>query len=215
MTREVKNSGLDAGIWEVKTYNDDQLELSLGDLLWETLWGCKNGEDFLRLKQKVRNDRRSLTKVRHGEEGTPSLMEVHSFGARMFALGLIRGMQQGTLLGSGSKGSATTEPMLQYPSVVKLLLREPVVSSLEVCEVLDKVKANLPWPKFAKKSKYWIDHARNPSVKAAISNARTDARQSAIDKRFLSLVKSIGDAGSIFDDDLFNVKKRAVAGKRK
>jgi len=67
MTREVKNSGLDAGIWEVKTYNDDQLELSLGDLLWETLWGCKNGEDFLRLKQKVRNDRRSLTKVRHGE----------------------------------------------------------------------------------------------------------------------------------------------------
>jgi hypothetical protein len=105
--------------------------------------------------------------------------------------------------------------MLRYPSVVKLLLREPVASSSEVCEALDKLDAKLPWPRLLGKSPFWKTHAKNPTVKAAISNARRDARQSAIDKRLLSLVKGIGDAGSIFDDDLFNVKERAVGGKRK
>lgn len=208
MTRAVKVTGLDASIWEVKTYNDDQLELSLGDLLWDTLWACKTREDFLRLKRGAQDNRRALARV-------CGRGDVEYFAAQLFAWGLIRGMQQGTLLGRGSKGSVTTEPMLKYPSVVKLLLQEPVASSLEVCEALDKVKANLPWPKPEKKSQFWIDHARNPKVKAAISNARTDARQAAIDKRLLSLVKRIGDEGSIFDDDLFNVKERAVAGKRK
>jgi hypothetical protein len=101
--------------------------------------------------------------------------------------------------------------------VVKLLLQEPKASSLEICEALDRLKKRptIPWPKLKKESTYWIDHARNPVVKAAISNARRDARQAAIDRTLLTLVKSIGDEGSIFGDDIFNVKERAVASKRK
>jgi len=208
MTRKVKVAGLDSNVWEVTSYNDDQIQLSLGDILWETLWGCKNTTELQRLKQETRANRRALLKVSRRDD-------VDYFGARMFAFGLIRGMQQGTLLGRGAEGSATTAPMLRYPSVVKLLLQNPVASSLEVCDVLDRVKAKLPWPKLLKESEFWIDHARKEEVKAAISNARRDARQSAIDKSLISLVKSIGGEGSIFDDDIFNVKERAVAGQRK
>jgi hypothetical protein len=141
-------------------------------------------------------------------------MHIDYLKARMFAFGLIRGMQQGTLLGGGSKGSATTSPMLQFPSVVRLLLRDPVASSADVCDALDRVRAEIPWPKLRNRNPFWKPHSKNPTVKAAISNARKDAQQAAIDERLLAQVKGIRNTGSIFDNDGFKVKERMV-GKRR
>ena len=212
------------GLLEVRCYGRDQ-NLVSRKILWDIIRACKTREDFLNMQSEAKGNESALLKVcrtaffaKIEEDETPSFadlrMHIDYLKARIFAFGLIRGMQQGTLLGRGSKGSATTSPMLQYPSVVRLLLRKPVANSTDICDALDKVQAEIPWPKLRNKNPFWKPHSKNPTVKAAISNARKDAQQAAIDEWLLAQVKGIGDAGSIFDDDDFKVKERAV-GKRR
>lgn len=216
---------------EVRRYGRDQ-NLVPREILWDIIRSCKTREDFLNMQFEAKRDESALLKVGYtdffhrldektdesAEDDNRSFMQLRMhldyLKARMFAFGCIRGMQMGTLLGRGSKGSLTTSPLLQYPSVVRLLLRKPLASSSDVCDALDKVQAELPWLKLKSKNPFWKPHAKNPTVKAAISNARKDAQQAAIDDWLLALVKGIGGAGSIFDDDDFKVKERAV-GKRR
>lgn len=216
---------------EVRRYGHDQ-NLVPRKILWDIIRDCKTREDFLNLQSEAIADESALLKVcraaffhRLGETNESAdgdnqsfmqlRMHVDYLKARMFAFGCIRGMQQGTLLGTASRGSLTTSPILQYASVRKLLLRKPVASSPDVCDALDKVQAELPWPKLKSKNPFWKPHAKNPTVKAAISNARKDAQQAAIDEWLLALVKGIGDAGSMFDDDDFKVKERAMGKRRR
>jgi hypothetical protein len=209
---------------EVGRYGRDE-NLVSRNILWNIIRACKTREDFLNMQSEAMGNESALLRVCYTAffakieaDESPSFadlrMHIDYLKARMFAFGLIRGMQQGTLLGRGSKGSATTSPMLQFPSVVRLLLREPVASSADVCDALDRVRAEIPWPKLRNRNPFWKPHSKNPTVKAAISNARKDAQQAAIDERLLAQVKGIRNTGSIFDNDGFKVKERMV-GKRR
>jgi len=113
------------------------------------------------------------------------------FGALMFALGAIRGMQLGRELDSKSQGIVNN--LLKHKAVRRLLLDK--ASTLVVCRALDKVE-RLPWPKLSKQYGTWVDAASQPSVKVAIGNARKAALQQAKFEEYLSAAKGAGD-GSI------------------
>ena len=198
--------------WEVKTYGTDHLSLP-NSTLWDILWSCKTRKDFLQMQREMKNNERALKRVLRGE----SSAQLELYGMRMLVFGIIRGMQQGALLGVSS-ATAVTAPILSHPSIAKLLVRKRIASSLAVCEALDGVKAELPsggvWSRLKKKDPRWVVWADNPNVKMAISNARKDAQQAALDEKFLVLIKGIGLAGSIFEDEQFNLKPRKVGKHR-
>lgn len=212
---------------EVKSYGSDQ-KLVSPDILSDIIVACKSREEFLDLQYAAKNNESALLKACYGaffyrlSNESAVNDDNNSFGqlrghldylkARMFAFGFIRGLQQGTVLGTRPKGEVTAS-IVRHPSVVKLLLREPKVSTKVICRELDVVGEQLWWPRLEKKNRLWAGHDRESTVKMAISHARKEAKQQDIDNRLLALIRAVGDTGSAMDERL-NPKRRAM-GKRR
>jgi hypothetical protein len=185
------------------------------DVWSEIIWPIKTYEDYRLTTLAMMDDLAALREMCGKDD--ESLMRLRYYGARLFAVGIIRGMQQGTVLGLRST-SPLIAAVLKHPSVVKLLLTKPVASSLDICKALDKARAPLPrgtgvWNTLRKDNPKWAAWAEEQNVKMLISQARKEATQASLDERFLALVKGIGDVGSVFDER-FNVKPRPIGKTR-
>lgn len=178
--------------------------------VWRIVWGCKTKKEFFNLFQQARSNFAHIEKLCNGD--VDSLMRLRMYGARMMALGIIRGLQFGSQIGSKVEGTIAAS-ISGHASVARLLVEEPKASSLDVCRALDKVNEPLPWLKLSRVSRFWEDHAKTSTVKMAITLARKAALQSAADEEFIALIRGIGDEGTVFER--FQFTKRAVAKHRK
>jgi hypothetical protein len=198
--------------------------------LWEVLWSCKTRKGLAQIWRESKINFDALEKLCKGN--VADRMRLRALVAQAMALGQLRGMQYGTQIGVRS-GGTIAESMVKYPSVTRLLLKgfeeyippyrngtpeEPKenshekASTLEICRALDVVNEPLPWPDLRKENRLWANWTKNPTVKMAITHARKDALQSAIDEKFIALLREVGDEGTIFGR--FQVKQRGVAKRR-
>ena len=128
------------------------------------------------------------------------------YATALYALGFVRGMQQGWRLDTKHAETKGTT-ILKHASVRRLLLRQPKATTLEVCKALDKV-IGMPWPELRKKYGTWEAAFKQPLVKVAITDARKAAIQEAIFSEFLVVAKAVGDKGSILNK--FRVKLSGI-----
>jgi hypothetical protein len=173
--------------------------------LWPLVMGCKSPKDFRRLFKEAKANYDALVKLLN--EQPQSVTVLHHFGARMNAIGIIRGAQFGTSI-SRDYGGTIADSMLKHSSVAKLLTQTPKATTKEVCRALDRVNEPLPWPELRREDRFWNRWATNSTVKMAISNARKAALQRLSDEEWLSVIKGVGDEGSIFSK--FQIRKRKI-----
>lgn len=131
--------------------------------------------------------------------------KLERFSGLMFALGAIRGMQLGRELDTKTKGDVVR--LLRHTSVTKLLLKEPIASSKEICSELDKYERlhdksepqqkKSPWKELDKQYGTWTKAVSHPSVRNLITRARRAAQQDAMFDRFLAVADGVGDEGSM------------------
>ncbi len=173
--------------------------------LWSFVRECKSREDFRKLYLRARTNYFRLERLLN--EQPRAITSLRRYGAIMMAIGIIRGAQFGTSIGR-EYGGTIADSMLRHSSVAKLLTQNPKATTKEVCRALDAVNEPLPWPKLKRESRFWIEWAADSTVKMAISNARKAALQKLSDEEWISIIKGVGDEGSIFSK--FQIRKRKI-----
>ncbi len=173
--------------------------------LWNIIQKCKTNRDFQTLFHRNTGYYEALKRCLQNEDaGLETLMK---FSAGMFALGAIRGMQFGRRLERESnEGTIANSTFVKHASVLKLLIKEPKASTLDICHALDKLGVRLPWRELKRENRTWAENVKNPLVKVAITNARKAAMQAAAYSAFVTMLDQIGDDGSIFTR--FQLKQR-------
>jgi hypothetical protein len=189
-------------------------ELEEADL-WKVLKSVKTEDDYWSLFHKARSFDHQIDKFCNGN--VQAMNRLRAYAANMYALGAVRGVQFGSILGKRVENTIAAS-LTRHASVRRLLTAEPKVSTPEVCKALDKVNEPLPWPKLSRKSRFWVDHAKTSTVKMAITLARREARQTDTDEQFTELIRAVGGGvsgggGPVFDQ--FEFVKRAVGKRRK
>jgi hypothetical protein len=178
--------------------------------LWPLVMGCKSRKDMRRLWRQAKTNYFGLEKFL--TEQPQAITSLRQYGATMMAIGIVRGAQFGLSLGR-EYGGATADSMVKHSSVAKLLTQSPKATTIEVCRALDRANEPLPWPDLKRKSRFWSEWATNTTVKMAISNARKAALQKQSDEEWLSIIKGVGDLGSIFSK--FQMRKRRIVPNAK
>ena len=176
--------------------------------VWNLVGRCKSRAGYRRLYLHVKVRYDQLKTVAHSADSRPRFHAraetiLSEYGAAMYALGFVRGMQLGRELDSKTEGG-TVGPILKHAPIRRLLLSQPKASTLEVCRELDKVEG-MPWPELRKRYGGWEAASKQPLVKMAITNARKAAVQAAKFDEFLTVAKAVGDEGSILNQ--FRQKK--------
>ena len=118
--------------------------------VWELVSRCKTHAGYVRLlKQAKARQILLLSFIAQALDGrtprttTVSAERCHAEElAAMWALGFVRGLQQGRILDRKSEG--TVGPILKHAAVRRLLLRQPKASSLEICRALDADGLEVP-----------------------------------------------------------------------
>lgn len=173
--------------------------------LWPFVRECKSQEDFRKLYLRAKTNYFRLERLLN--EQPRAVTSLRRYGATMMAIGIIRGAQFGASIGR-EYGGTIADLMLKHSSVAKLLTQTPKATTKEVCRALDIVNEPLPWPELRRESRFWIEWATDSTVKMAISNARKAALQRLSDEEWFSIIKGVGDEGTIFSK--FQIRKRKI-----
>lgn len=206
MQRSESNESL-VSLWEL--VSGEKSENPLVNV-WELVSRCKTRAGYRRLWKHAR--------VRHSQLGglaAQSVAHCHTldgrltsadtilseYGAAMFALGFVRGMQLGRELERDSKAPGTVGLILKHAAVRRLLLRRATTE--EICSALDD--KDEPLPGKLRGQGTWGRLRRKPLVKVVIADARKAAIQEAVFAEFLAIAKGVGDDGSILRQ--FRLKK--------
>lgn len=173
--------------------------------LWNIIRNCKTNREFQMLFHRNTSHYEALKNGWCTDDA--GLHRLMKFSAGMFAVGAIRGMQFGRRLERESnERTLANSTFFKHASVVKLLVKEPKSSTLSICRALDSSDVRLPWRELKRENRTWVENAKNPLVKVAITNARKAALQAAAYAEFVAMLDAIGDEGSIFTK--FQFKKR-------
>jgi hypothetical protein len=184
--------------------------------LWRIVKSVKTRDDFRRLFRRATFRYQMLERfLRKGptQADAKRVTVLRGFGARMFALGAIRGMQFGRQIEIDSKRATIANSIfLKYDSVAKLLVKEPKATNREICLALDRLKARMPWSELKRQNLTWEECKNNPTVKMAIMNARKAALQAAAYREFVAQLDAIGNEGSVFSK--YQFKNRRLKNDR-
>lgn len=204
-------------LWEL--VSGEKLDENPLTNIWELVSRCKTHAGYIRvIKQAKARQILLMSFIAQALDGrtpratTASAERTHAEElAAMFALGFVRGLQQGRILDSKSEG--TVGPILKHAAVRRLLLRQPKASSLEICRALDDAEEKMPkgWRFRNECGGVWERAAKQPLVRMAITSARKAAIEEAICSEFRAVAKGVGDKGSILNK--FRLKKFGFPGK--
>jgi hypothetical protein len=175
--------------------------------IWALVGRCKSRSTYNRLWKHAYARHAKLKSVT--DDNGLLQASLAEYATALYALGFVRGMQQGYRLDGNTVGETkgTVGLILKHAAVRRLLLMQPKASTFGICKALDKA-VGMPWPELRKKYGTWEEAVKEPLVKVAITDARKAAIQEAIFSEFLAVAKAVGDGGSILNK--FRVKQSGI-----